>query len=236
MNHEKLLKIIEILSLILVPVALLLCAWLRIEQTALLTALVAALALVPFFVRFEHQRPKPRDIMPIVVLSAVAAVGRIIFAPFPSFKPVTAICIIAGISFGRQAGFLVGALAALASNMFFGQGPFTPWQMYAWGLIGYLAGALFENGAPLAALREQHPSVVFAFGAFSALLYGFILDSWTLVGYVNPVTPEAALLLYGAGLPFSLTQMVATIVFLIPTLKPWGRMFEHFKIKYGIQR
>ena len=75
--------------------------------------------------------------MPTVVLAALAAAGRILFAPIPDFKPVSAIAIIAGVAFGRKSGFMVGSLAALASNFFFGQGVWTPWQMYAWGLVGY---------------------------------------------------------------------------------------------------
>lgn len=78
----------------------------------------------------------------LVVLAALAAAGRILFAPIPDFKPVSAIAIIAGVVFGRKSGFMVGALAALASNFFFGQGPWTPWQMYAWGLVGYGARLL----------------------------------------------------------------------------------------------
>ena len=74
--------------------------------------------------------------MPTLVLAALAAAGRILFGPIPDFKPVSAIAIIAGATLGRRNGFMVGALAALTSNFFFGQGMWTPWQMYAWGLGG----------------------------------------------------------------------------------------------------
>jgi energy-coupling factor transport system substrate-specific component len=230
----RLLGILEPCLLVLVPATLLFCAFSDIQQTALLTVLVAILALLPFFLRFELRHPQPRDIMPVVVLSAIAAVGRIVFAPFPNVKPVTALCIVAGISFGREAGFLVGALAAFASNMFFGQGPWTPWQMYAWGLTGYLAGALFSSQAPLASWGQRHPFVIYVFGALAALFYGFILDSWSLVGYVDPITVPAALILYGAGLPSSLVHATATVVFLVLLLKPWSRKLQRLKRKYGI--
>ncbi|WP_040196849.1 DUF6580 family putative transport protein [Candidatus Soleaferrea massiliensis] len=224
----KLLKIIEPLMLCLVPIVLLLCAFFQLPFTSLLILLTAGAAIVPFFLRFERQQPRPRDIMPIVVLSAIAAAGRIIFAPFPNFKPVSAIVIVSAICFGKQSGFLTGALAALASNMFLGQGPWTPLQMYAWGLVGYLAGMLNEHG------WFQKPAAVYIYGFLSALAYGLILDSWYIVGFVSPITWQSALLGYGAGLPFSLSHAVATVVFLIPILKPWCRKIRRIIVKFGL--
>ena len=139
---DKVLAWMEPVLLVLVPAVLILCAYFQVENTALLSLMTVVLALVPYFLRFERRHPRPRDIMPIVVLAAIAAVGRILFAPFPNVKPVTAIVIVSGACLGPQSGFLTGALAALSSNLFFGQGPWTPWQMYAWGLAGYLAGLL----------------------------------------------------------------------------------------------
>jgi energy-coupling factor transport system substrate-specific component len=214
--------------LLLVLFVLGLCAYLDITNTALLSSLVVICALIPFFVRFERQHPRPRDFMPIVVLAALAAGGRIIFAPFPNFKPVIAIVIVSALSFGRQAGFFVGALAALASNIFFGQGPWTPWQMYAWGLVGYLAGTLSDAGL------FRKPVFVYVFGFCSALFFGLILDTWTAIGFVRPFSLTALLAVYAAGLPFSLTQAMATVIFLLPILQPWSKKFERIKKKYGI--
>ena len=143
---NRLLKIAEPCALLLVPAVLAFCALRGVEHTALLSLLTVLLALLPFFLRFERQRPRPRDVMPVVVLAAIAAAGRVVFAAFPNVKPVTAVIIVAAVCFGRQTGFLTGALAALASNLFFGQGPWTPWQMYAWGLIGFAAGFFAEHG------------------------------------------------------------------------------------------
>lgn len=132
----------EIVAIFATPVVLVACAIANFDQTALLTLVVVLASIGVFFASYEASRPRLRDIMPTVVLAALAAAGRILFAPIPDFKPVSAIAIIAGVAFGRKSGFMVGALAALASNFFFGQGPWTPWQMYAWGLIGYGAGLL----------------------------------------------------------------------------------------------
>lgn len=132
----------EIVAIAATPVVLAACAIANFDQTALLTLVVVLASMGIFFASYEASRPRLRDIMPTVVLAALAAAGRILFAPIPDFKPVSAIAIIAGVAFGRKSGFMVGALAALASNFFFGQGPWTPWQMYAWGLVGYGAGLL----------------------------------------------------------------------------------------------
>ena len=132
----------EIVAIFATPVVLVACAIANFDQTALLTLVVVLASIGIFFASYEASRPRLRDIMPTVVLAALAAAGRILFAPIPDFKPVSAIAIIAGVAFGRKSGFMVGALAALASNFFFGQGPWTPWQMYAWGLVGYGAGLL----------------------------------------------------------------------------------------------
>lgn len=132
----------EIVAIFATPVVLVACAIANFDQTALLTLVVVLASIGVFFASYEASRPRLRDIMPTVVLAALAAAGRILFAPIPDFKPVSAIAIIAGVAFGRKSGFMVGALAALASNFFFGQGPWTPWQMYAWGLVGYGAGLL----------------------------------------------------------------------------------------------
>ena len=224
----RVLRLLEVPLLVAVPLVLATCAFLQIEQGALLTLVVALFAVAVFFASFEASRPTLRQIMPTVVLGALGAAGRILFAPIPDFKPVSAICIVAGAVFGRRCGFMVGALAALVSNFFFGQGPWTPWQMYAWGLIGYLAGVLADCGA-----FERRP-VIYAYGFASALAYGFLLNSWHVVWYVNPLTWEGALLAYGAGLPFDCIHGVATVAFLAAIYAPWRKKLERIKRKYTL--
>ena len=150
----------EIVAIAATPVVLAACAVANFDQTALLTLVVVLASMGIFFASYEASRPRLRDIMPTVVLAALAAAGRILFAPIPDFKPVSAIAIIAGVAFGRKSGFMVGALAALASNFFFGQGPWTPWQMYAWGLVGYGAGLLAMEPAKRRAAGAKGPCQV----------------------------------------------------------------------------
>src|SRR5512133_1722026 len=91
---------------------------------------------------FERTRPPAKVVALVATLAALATVGRIAFAPFPNVKPTTDIVLFAGFAVGAAPGFAVGATTGLASNVFFGQGPWTPWQMAGWGMVGVLGGVL----------------------------------------------------------------------------------------------
>ena len=227
--RTRIADLVEMCALTAVPVALLWSALRSYEHTALLTLIVALGSVLPFFLRFESAKPRPRDFMPIVVLAALAAAGRIVFGPLPNVMPVTAIVIVAGACFGKEGGFLTGALAALASNMFFGQGPWTPWQMYAWGLVGFVAGVLFFG-------RTQSVSLVavLAYGLLSSLCYGILLDSWHVVGFISPLNWKSALAGYAAGIPFNVGHALSTVVFLVLIYKPWIKKIDRIKLKFGI--
>lgn len=226
---KRFLSCLEVPLLIAVPLTLGLFAWLQIDQSALATALVALASIAVFFANYEVSKPGLRQIMPTVVLGALAAAGRIIFAPLPDFKPVSAICILGGIVFGRRSGFMIGALAALVSNFFFGQGAWTPWQMYAWGMIGYLSGVFADHG-----LFERR-GVVLVYGFISALFYGLILNSWYVVGFIHPITWPSIILTFGAGIPLDCIHGAATVLFLLLIYVPWTRKLERIKMKYGIR-
>lgn len=219
----------EIVAIAGVPAVLAVCVALSVQQTALLSLVVVLGCLAVFFAGFEHARPRLRDTMPIAVLAALAAAGRILFAPIPSFKPVSAIAIIAGAAFGRRSGFVVGALAALVSNFFFGQGPWTPWQMYGWGLVGYLGGVLAQAGL----FRSK--AVLLGYGFLSGPLYGVALNLWSIVGFYHPETLAQAALVYAAALPFDVIHGVATAVFLLALYPSWQRKLSRVKRKFGLQ-
>jgi energy-coupling factor transport system substrate-specific component len=218
----------EAASLLLVPVLLAVCAAVQIQQTMLVTTAAVVVSLAPFFIGLERDKLKARELMPIVVFAALAVAGRILFAPFPNVKPVSAIVIMAGLSFGRRSGFMTGALAALVSNLFFGQGAWTPWQMYAWGLMGYAAGALCGCGI------LKHKLAVFAYGALAPFGYALILDSYYIAGLFTGATLESVLAAYSLGLAFAVIHSLATLFFLIPIYLPWTRKLQRLKRKYGI--
>ena len=184
----RLLAKLEIPLLLAVPAVMAAALLAGVEQAALAMLVVVALVLALFFAGYEASRPGLRQIMPTLVLAALAAAGRILFGPIPDFKPVSAIAIIAGATLGRRNGFMVGALAALSSNFFFGQGMWTPWQMYAWGLVGYVGGALAHAGAFDRADGTVRMPALLTYGFASGLLYGVVINAYDIIGFVQPLT------------------------------------------------
>lgn len=251
--------IFEALLLAAVPIAMGVALVAGFAQTALLMMLVVTVVLALFFAGYEASKPALRQIMPTLVLAALAAAGRILFAPIPDFKPVSAIAIIAGATLGRRSGFMVGALAALASNFFFGQGLWSPWQMYAWGLIGYLGGVLADRGvfpdasasrehrvngkdgdsAPLASRvgRSERAKAVLlvAFGLLSGLLYGMVINAYGVLGFVRPLTVPGAIAYVAASLPFDVVHGVATAVFLLVLYRPWTLRIARVVRKFDVR-
>ena len=174
----------EIPLLLAVPAVMTAALLAGVEQAALAMLVVVALVLALFFAGYEASRPGLRQIMPTLVLAALAAAGRILFGPIPDFKPVSAIAIIAGATLGRRNGFMVGALAALTSNFFFGQGMWTPWQMYAWGLVGYVGGALAHAGAFDRADGTVRMPALLTYGFASGLLYGVVINAYDIYRFL----------------------------------------------------
>lgn len=232
---SRLLNILEVPLLLAVPLAMGACLWFGVGQAALLMLAVVVLALLLFFAGYEASRPALRQIMPTLVLAALAAAGRILFAPIPDFKPVSAIAIIAGATLGRRNGFMVGALAALTSNFFFGQGMWTPWQMYAWGIVGYLGGVLADLGA----FRKRNGAVrmvpLMAWGFASALVFGLFINAYDVIGFVQPFTWPGAVARVAAAVPFDAMHGVATCVFLAALYAPWTRRIARVVQKFALR-
>ena len=197
--------------------------------------LVVALVLLLFFAGYEAGRPALRQIMPTLVLAAIAAAGRILFASVPDLKPVSAIAIIAAATLGRRNGFMVGALAALTSNFFFGQGMWTPWQMYAWGLVGYLGGVLADAGAFAHRDGSVHLFALLVFGSASGLFFGAIINAYDIIGFVQPLTAAGAVARLASALPFDVLHGVATSAFLAVLYVPWTRRIARVVRKYGLR-
>lgn len=225
---QRVIAALEVPSIVAVPAVLIACAVNGVQAAAGLTLLVVVLCVGLFLASYEASQPALRQVMPTATLAALAAAGRILFAPIPDVKPVSAIAIVAGATLGRREGFMVGALAALLSNFFFGQGVWTPWQMYAWGLVGYLAGVLGER----VLLKSRGALLVYGF--LSALLYGAILNGWYVIGYVEPITWSTVAAAYAAGLPWDCLHGAATVGFLAAIWVPWGARIRHAVAKYGL--
>lgn len=218
------------LLVICVPLALFFGAKLGDRRYYLVGTAVLLLTLGAFFTGYERKRPDARELAVLAVLSALAVAGRAAFAFLPFFKPIAAIAILAGVAFGGEAGFLCGAVSALASNFIFGQGPWTPWQMFAFGIAGFLAGVLYRAGI----LRKKTlPLCVFG-AAVVMLLVGPILDTCTLFTAAAAVNRESALAVYAAGLPTNAVHAAATAVFLLLLAKPLLEKLDRMRLKYGM--
>ena len=229
------LQALEVPLLLAVPVAMAAALASGVAQSAILMLVVVVLVLALFFAGYEGSRPALRQIMPTLVLAALAAAGRILFAPIPDFKPVSAIAIIAGATLGRRNGFMVGALAALTSNFFFGQGMWTPWQMYAWGMVGYVGGMLADAGVFQRADGRPRRIVLAVTGFASGLLYGVIINAYDVIGFVRPFTWPGAIARVAAAVPFDITHGLATAAFLLVLYAPWTRRIARVVRKYDLR-
>lgn len=190
--------------------------------------IIVLLAMLPFFLLFEHRAPKAREIVPIAVMAALAAAGRFAFVLLPQFKPIVAIIIITALSFGAEAGFMTGAVAVLASNFFLGQGPWTPWQMFCCGLIGLIAGFLRKKGL----LKSK--AAICVFGVLSAYFYGMVVDIWTATSLTSSFSLQSLLAVYAAGFWFDTILAGATAFFLFVIEKPLVAKLDRMKLKYGL--
>lgn len=223
---QRILHHLELPILLLVPIVMAISALSSSDFTGGLTLLAALVCCGFLFEEVERERPTLRQIMPTVCLGALAAAGRILFAAIPDVKPVSAIVILAGACLGPRYGFVTGALAALVSNMFFGQGAWTPLQMYAWGLIGYIAGVLAAHH-----LLDKRWQLAIA-GFLSGLLFGLILNGWYILGYVRPLTWATAGIAFAAGIPFDIVHGIATTGFLLLIWIPWGRSLRRVLARF----
>ncbi len=195
-----------------------------------ISLLVLLWTMLPFLLVFEGRRPQARELVVIAVLCAIGVAGRAAFFMLPQFKPVAALVIIAGVAFGGETGFLVGAVTMLASNILFGQGPWTPWQMFAMGLMGFLAGVLFRKGL---LLRSRLPLCIFG-GLSTVVIYGGLMNpSFVLAYYANPTWP-VFLTAYIQGFPFDLIHASATVFFLWFASSPMLEKLDRIKTKYGL--
>ena len=193
---------------------------------------IIILSMLPFFLVFENRRPQAREVVVIAVMAALAVAGRAAFFMLPQFKPTAAIVIIAGVGLGAEAGFLTGALAGFVSNFFFGQGPWTPWQMFAFGIVGFLGGLIFRRKRG----KWKHFRVwLCIYGGLSVLIiYGFLLDTASVFMGMGGINKAAFLAMYASGFPMNVIHGSATVIFLAVLGEPMLAKLERIRKKYGI--
>lgn len=192
-------------------------------QYALVISLACAASFLLFAAGFERKRTGARRLVVVSVMTALAVVGRFI----PLVKPVAALTIISALYLGGEAGFLTGALTALISNFYFGQGPWTAFQMTAWGLVGLIAGLL---AAPL----RKNRALLLLYGLLSGIGYSMIMDVWTVLWYGQGFSAPLYLAALATALPHTALYAASNVIYLALFARPFGEKLERLRVKYGI--
>ena len=195
-----------------------------------ISLLILLEVMLPFFLVFEGRKPQARELVMIAVLCALGVVGRAAFFALPECKPVIALTVISGVALGGETGFLVGAMTMLLSNVLFGQGQWTPFQMFAMGMIGFLAGILFRKG-----LLARNRLSLCLFGALSALvIYGGIMNPTSALIWAHTLNWRLLLTYYLSGFPTDCIHAAATWLFLWFAGEPMLEKLDRVKVKYGL--
>lgn len=230
-NYNKRVKLFLSLTVYLIAIPIVIFIGVKLfndRKYNIISMVTAFLACVPFFIGFERGKTGARELVVIAVMTAISVVGRLIFAPLPGFKPVTAIVIITGIAFGPQAGFLTGSMSAIVSNIFYGQGPWTPFQMFVWGLIGLIAGLIFS--------RNKKPNIILLIiiGILGGVMYSLLMDIWTTLSIDGGFNITRYLFYIISSLPFMAIYAVSNVIFLVVLTNPILSKLNRVKSKYGI--
>ena len=220
MNHKS-------ISLLILSVLILILMGTFSSQNYLLFSFVfLVLTLGVYFWKFEKSAHTSREIVFIAIICALAVVGRIIFSAIPSVKPELFILILGAIVSGPETGFLMGTIIALTSNMYFGQGAWTPWQMFALGLIGLISG-LMNNHQP-----KTWQLVIWGF--LTGFIMGWIMDVYYIIGFVNPITVKSILTSIAASFYFDFVHAIFTGVLVLLVGQRWIKLFGSYKNKYDL--
>ena len=227
MKKSKLATLIAFL--LLIPLTLFLGTKLSGRGYYITGTLIIAELMIPFFMAFEGRKPQARELVVIAVMCALAIAGRVVI-PIPNFKATYAIIILAGIAFGPEAGFMVGAITAFGSNFFYGQGPFTPWQMFGYGAGGMLAGFCFQ---PKWLPRKNW--VMAAFGFLGVLLWvGPLLDCSSIFLVLPKITWSAVIATFVSGFYVNVSQAICTALILFLLGNALLEKLDRIKVKYGM--
>ena len=218
-----------IVFLLLIPLTLFLGTKLSGRGYYITGTLIIVELMIPFFMAFEGRKPQARELVVIAVMCALAIAGRVVI-PVPHFKAAFAIIMLSGIAFGPEAGFMVGAITAFASNFFYGQGHFTPWQMFGYGAGGMLAGFCFRpNWLP----RKNWVMAVFGFLAV-LLWVGPLLDCSHIFLVLPKITWPSVIATFVSGFYVNVSQAICTALIMLLLGNTFLEKLDRVKMKYGM--
>lgn len=230
-KSSKLTVISVFLLLILAPASLILSLKLFDKSSYYIPiVIIIVLSMIPFFIFFENRKIKTSEIVLVSMMIALSVASRAVMAFVPQVKPTCAIVIVTAIAFGPNVGFVTGSLAMFVSNFLFGQGMFTPFQMLGMGLVGFFSGLVFYRKK-----YNTNRFIVSITGGFLCFfVYGFIVDTCSVLMMITDFSISAILSVYASGVVFNLIHGVTTAVLLFFINKPMTDKFTRLRVKYGI--
>ena len=204
------------------------------DRLYLIASVVLIILAIVIFVRsFERKKPSTKDVVLLSVMISLAVVGRLVFFMVPQFKPCAAIVIITGIMLGKQAGFLSGVMTAFISDMFFGMGPWTLWQMIGFGLIGLISAIIF-NQERIEKMGGFAKLILCTYGFLvTFLLYGLLMDTATVFMVTDKPKLSIFIATYSAGIVFNMIHGISTFIFLYLMANPLSKKIKRVLVKYG---
>ena len=191
---------------------------------------ILALVLIGGFTWFERARPSARIIAAVAALAALGVAGRLVLAPIPNVVATTDVALLAGYTLGGGPGFVVGALSALVSNFWLGQGPWTPWQMAGWGMVGI-------GGAVLAALSGRRIGRwgLAGVGAIAGLAYGALLDLSVMVNFGGEQSLDRYLALSARSIPFNVAHAAGNAALMLAAGPAMIRMLDRYRERFEVR-
>lgn len=227
-------RLISILS-VLIIISLILSGLIlesRFKNYSFILVCIVFILLFLSYFYFEKGSMGTKEIAIIATLSAFAGAARVPFAAIPNVQPTTFIVALSGYVFGPYEGFIVGATTAFISNIFLGQGPWTPWQMFAWGIVGTVSGFI-------GIVNEKRGKSISAEGfAIICFIYGFVFDwimnLWHVLGFIKPLTYKSVLAAYITGLTFDIMHAAGNFLFAILLFNNLYKVLYRFKRKLEV--
>jgi len=187
------------------------------------------LSCIPFFARFEYKENKAEEIVLIAIMAAAASVSRIPFAALPGgVQPVSFIIMVTAYVFGAETGFMTGAVAAIVSNLFLGHGPWTPWQIFSWGMVGFITGIIRKTPFMKNGVLRMITGFIFGF------MFGMIMDFWTVLNIGENLSFQIWFGYFQAAFIFNLAHALSNVFFLLLFFIPFVKILERIKKKYGL--
>ncbi len=221
-------RVISIISVLLIPLLIAVFDFTENKNYYLLSVAVMLLSMVPFFVSLETKKLKVREIVTIASMVAIAVAGRAAFYSIPQVKPMCAIVIMSALVFGSQVGFVTGTLSVLISNFIFGQGIWTPFQMFGMGMCGLVCGLIFYKRNA----KALHVAIIGALVCF--FVYGIIVDSNSVLMMSSDFSLGSVLSIYASGVAFNAIHAASTFIFLLLIEPPFVKVLQRIKIKYDL--